>query len=149
MICLFVSQYLVQVLRQYLVQDCCFSPIWKYFWVCLKWKMRFSERKLHVLPFCVGERQTYKKKNKGKLQKKMPRKAFWEWWGKWIINFSRMAFLLEKLQNTICFWKAKEGQLRQQYLFWENCAFLFLYKTLNTTKIGVSAGTGENPKPLL
>ena len=60
--------------------------------------------------------------------------------------FAKMAFL-ETLQNTMSFRKVKERAFSPTLSVFGRCHFFVLpYKSPNTTKIGVSAGTGENPK---
>ena len=57
--------------------------------------------------------------------------------------FVQMAFF-KKLQNTICFRKAKKTRIFVDTIcWWKMSSFCDHTKSPNTTKIGVSAGTGE------
>ena len=104
--------------------------------------------------FCVGERQrenVKKKKNMDKeIFKKIPRKLVFlggrEQKVCVCVCFAQERHFLEQLANTICVWKAKSVFSLTLSVFGKWYFFCDHIKSPNTTKIGVSAGTGENPK---
>ena len=145
------------MLRQYLVQYfCLFSPsfivvlvmslVTDSEWGC---QIMFSQSFQDVKSEGFREKwhscfMSEKEKHDKRRIAKMPRRLCL--WSGWENGFFKSGSL-RRLQNRICVWKVEEGHFRQHYLVWESCPSLLLAQnTENTTKIGVSAGTWENPK---
>ena len=109
--------------------------------------MRFLNRKWHFVfffPFYVGERQTEKKKNHGKLQKCAKKIVFWGWMGK--SGFVKNVFFWENLQSTLCVQKVEKGHVRQHYLFWEDGPFCFVSHHKILQKQGFQHAQGKSEK---
>ena len=92
-----------------------------------------------------------KKRKHEKMERKISEKAqknsvFGCLWRK-LVFFVKMSFFREIGKHYLCSEGKKSAHFRCNYLFLENGTFFGAHsKSPNTTKIGVSAGTGENPK---
>ena len=109
-------------------------------------------KKMCTFCFClfhVGKRKRQNMKNMEKDNfKKSPEKQCFLGGCEEFFMCLQNCHFLEKYANTICVRKVKKSaHFRCNYLFWENVTFFGAHwKSPNTTKIGVSADTGENPK---
>ena len=92
-------------------------------------------------------KRTIWKKWKGNFQKKKPEKiVFFGWlWGKCF--FCKMSFFRKIGKHYLCSDGKKQTRIFVATIcFWKMVLFCGHSKWQNTIKIGVSAGTGENPK---
>ena len=84
---------------------------------------------------------------KRKISKKTRKIVFFGWLWRNFYLFVKLSFFRKICKHYLCSEGKKSAHFRCNYLFLENVTFFGAHwKSPNTTKIGVSADTGENPK---